>query len=49
MRGHVARVETVVQAPPERVWAVITDPEPRAEVMFGARTVTDWQVGSTIS
>lgn len=49
MRGHVARAEIEVQAPPERVWAVITDPEPRPEVMFGARTVTDWRVGSEIS
>ena len=49
MRGHVARAEIVIQAPPERVWAVITDPEPRAEVMFGARTITDWRVGSAIS
>lgn len=48
MTGHVARVEIVVEAPPERVWAVITDPEPRPEVMFGARTVTDWREGSTI-
>ena len=49
MRGRVARAEIMIQAPPERVWAVITDPEPRPEVMFGARTVTDWRAGSAIS
>jgi len=48
VRGHVARVETRVEAPPERVWQVLTDPEPRPEVMFGARTVTEWQVGGPI-
>ncbi|MGV8979482.1 MAG: SRPBCC family protein [Cellulomonas sp.] len=46
---HVARAELVVNAPPERVWDVLTSPEPRPEIMFGARTVTDWQPGHPIS
>lgn len=45
MRGHVARAKTWVEASPERVWEVLTDPEPRPEVMFGARTITDWRPG----
>ena len=48
MRGHVAKAEVRVAAPAERVWQVLTDPEPRPEVMFGARTLTDWRPGSEI-
>lgn len=48
MNGHVARAQVHVDAPAERVWAVLTSPEPRPEVMFGARTVTDWRVGGPI-
>jgi uncharacterized protein YndB with AHSA1/START domain len=47
--GNVAVAEVVVEATPEEVWDVITSPEPRPEVMFGAETVTNWQVGGPIS
>ncbi len=39
---HVARAQVLIGAPPQRVWDVLTGPEPRPEIMFGARTVTDW-------
>jgi len=48
MSDHVARAEVHIDATPERVWSVLTAPEPRPEIMFGARTVTDWQPGSVI-
>ena len=46
---HVARAEVLVSAPPERVWEVLTSPETRPEIMFGARTVTDWRPGHPIT
>jgi uncharacterized protein YndB with AHSA1/START domain len=45
---NVAQADVVVDGSPEDVWAVITSPDPRPEVMFGARVVTDWQPGSRI-
>lgn len=49
MSDHVARADVHIDAPPDVVWAALTSPEPRPEIMFGARTVTDWQPGSPIS
>jgi len=46
---HVARAEVLVGAPLERVWDVLTSREPRPEIMFGARTVTDWEPGHPIT
>ena len=46
---HVARAEVLIGAPAERVWDVLTSPEPRPEIMFGARTVSDWQPGHRIT
>ena len=46
---HVARAEVLISAPPQRVWEVLTSPEPRPEIMFGARTVSDWLPGHRIT
>lgn len=48
MTGHVARAEVTVAATPAQVWRVLTAPGARPELMLGAETVTDWQVGSPI-
>jgi uncharacterized protein YndB with AHSA1/START domain len=45
----VARAAVLVGAPPKRVWDVLTSPEPRPEIMFGARTLTDWEPGHPIT
>lgn len=48
MAGLVARAQRRVAAPPERVWEVLTSPEPHAELLAGARTISDWQPGSPV-
>ena len=37
-----------ISAPPEKVWAAITEPELRKKWFFGVDTETDWQPGSPI-
>ncbi len=49
MRGLVATAETDIDAPPERVWSALTDPDLIEKYMFGSRVATDWQPGSPIT
>jgi uncharacterized protein YndB with AHSA1/START domain len=49
MADHVAHAETEISAPPDRVWAALTDPEAISSFMFGSQVETDWQVGSPIT
>ena len=44
----VAESAITIDAPPARVWDVITDPDAVKEFMFGADLQTDWTVGSPI-
>ncbi|MEO7146512.1 MAG: SRPBCC domain-containing protein [Terrimesophilobacter sp.] len=44
----VATSETLIDAPVERVWSVITDAEATKEFMFGTDVDTDWVVGNPI-
>ncbi|OOG77671.1 SRPBCC domain-containing protein [Algoriphagus sp. A40] len=37
-----------INAGPERVWEILTDPAWISQYLFGAQTVTDWKPGSTI-
>ncbi|MEV0336285.1 SRPBCC domain-containing protein [Nocardia sp. NPDC050717] len=48
MTGFVATAETDINAAPQRVWAVLTDPAEIRRFMFGAEVRTDWQPGSPI-
>jgi uncharacterized protein YndB with AHSA1/START domain len=46
--GHVATAQVEIAAPPESVWAALTDPRLIKEYMFGSEVVTDWKQGSSI-
>jgi uncharacterized protein YndB with AHSA1/START domain len=45
----VAESSATNEAPPGRVWEVITDPAATKEFMFGAELATDWSVGGPIT
>ena len=47
--NYVATSTITIDAPPDRVWKVITDPQAVKEFMFGADLVTDWTVGGPIA
>jgi uncharacterized protein YndB with AHSA1/START domain len=49
MADYVATAETEIEASPEQVWDVLTDPEQVKKFMFGAGVQTDWQQGSPIT
>ena len=44
---RAARLPSVLEVTPERLWAAITDPDTRAKYHFGARIESDWSPGST--
>jgi uncharacterized protein YndB with AHSA1/START domain len=46
--GFVATSTTTIDAPRERVWAVLTDPDATREFMFGTTLETEWTVGGPI-
>ena len=48
MAGFVANAGVEIAAPPESVWAALTDPEQIAIYMQGSRVNTTWEVGSPI-
>jgi uncharacterized protein YndB with AHSA1/START domain len=37
-----------IDAPPEKVWDVLTNPDQTKKYMFGCETVSDWKPGSTL-
>jgi uncharacterized protein YndB with AHSA1/START domain len=49
MADYVATAEVDVDAPPERVWAALTDPREIEQYMFGSKVESDWTVGSPIT
>ena len=46
---YVATSSVTVEAPPARVWDIITDPAATREFMFGTELSTDWTVGGPIT
>ena len=38
----------VIDASPEKVWQVLTEPSQTEKYMFGCKTVSDWKVGSPL-
>jgi uncharacterized protein YndB with AHSA1/START domain len=48
MADYVATAETEIDAPPNRVWTALTDPEQIQQYMFGSQVETDWRPGSPI-
>ena len=49
MTGVLATAEIDINAPAQRVWDALTDPDKIARYMFGSRVETDWQAGSAIT
>ena len=49
MSGILAKAETVIEAPPSRVWEALTDPDQIKEYMFGSEVETSWEMGSPIT
>jgi uncharacterized protein YndB with AHSA1/START domain len=45
---YVAVSTIAIDAPPARVWSVITDPSSVGELFFGSEVITDWSVGGPI-
>ena len=48
MTDLTARESIEIEAPPARVWRVLTEPELTRRYMFGCVPVTDWKVGGTL-
>ncbi len=48
-KGLIAKIELVINAPPEKIWEALTKPEIVKEYLFGTNLVTDWAVGGSIS
>jgi uncharacterized protein YndB with AHSA1/START domain len=48
MAEYVATAETEIDAPRDKVWAALTNPDQIREYMFGSEVVTDWKQGSPI-
>jgi uncharacterized protein YndB with AHSA1/START domain len=49
MSGHFATAQCEIDAPPEKVWRALTDPQLIKKYMFGSEVRTDWKPGSPIT
>ena len=49
MTGLVSTAKVHVAAPPERVWAALTEPEQIEQYLLGSRVTSDWTPGSPIT
>lgn len=48
-KGYIARSSTTINAPRNKVWNALTDPQAIKQYMFGTRVTSDWKPGSSIS
>ena len=46
--NNIAKAETIINAPPDKVWNALTDPEKIKQYMFGTTVTSDWKEGSKI-
>ncbi len=44
----IGKASITINAPAEKVWAALTDPEQIRKYFFGTEAVSDWKVGSPI-
>lgn len=49
MTDHIARAETTIAAPADRVWKALTDPAQVKQYMMGATVASDYEEGSPIT
>ncbi|HEY6688759.1 MAG TPA: SRPBCC family protein [Propionibacteriaceae bacterium] len=49
MSGHVVTAQCEIDAPPEKVWQALTDPQLIKKYMFGSEVRTDSKPGSPIT
>jgi len=49
MAGIVATAEVVINAPTDRVWTALTNPDDVKQYMFGTTIEGEWHVGSPIT
>lgn len=49
MKGFIAEARIIVAAPPERVWAALTEPDQVRQYLMGTDLETDWRPGSPIT
>lgn len=48
MNDLIAKVSTTINAPAQKVWDALTDPEVIRQYMFGTNVISDWKQGSPI-
>lgn len=49
MTKYESKTVTVINAPAEKVWEALTEPELIKEYLFGTEVESDWKVGSSIT
>jgi len=48
-KNYVAKTSIKINAPREKVWEALTEPQLIKQYLFGTEVTTDWQVGSPIT
>jgi uncharacterized protein YndB with AHSA1/START domain len=49
MENAIAKAQVEINAPAEKVWDALTNPEIIKQYLFGTNAVSDWKVGSPIT